>query len=137
MFITKEHYRNFIDTLFVERAKLNKEIKALNSSNADYYEIKNCINQFDHFTSVQTYFMESDRWASFESLELLQTYVEVIKHNYQSMEEYSKSVLPKDGGELIGVTPKEWDELEIMRYELRERMAAWVEFLNFCKGGIL
>lgn len=152
MIIIKEHYRDFIGTLASKIAELHAEIKTWEEdiygvedyiedsedyeySAEDYEEYNMLQREFNHLTSIQKFFMETDRWAEFESLDILKLYVEVIEHNYKSMDEYSNTVLPVDGGNTIGITNEEWDFIETTRCELRKKIVAWTAFLNFCKHG--
>lgn len=136
--IHKEHYRDFIGTLSAKRASLDDEMNSIHWSDGDdatYYEYNNIYKEFDHLTSIQNFFMDSSKWSNFDSLELLKLYVQVIENAYKNIDTYSKSVLPVDGGKLVGVTNKEWDELESYRYELRKKLAAWSLFVYFCENG--
>ena len=133
MRIVIEFYRDFIGTVNEERISLNKQIEALDQE--DYFEYNTLSNQFESLTCAQEYFMNSERWSEFKSLDILKLYVEAIEYNYKSMCAYSKSVLPVDGGELVGITDEEWNELESMRYELGRKWIAWTYFVDFCEYG--
>lgn len=140
MKIVKEFYRDFIGTLAHKRAELNTEIKALEHAferedhdECDCYEYASLKNDFHYYTKIQTFFMETERWTEFANLETLSLYAKVIEQNYNAINEYSKAILPVDGGETIGVTQEEWNEIETARYALREKMIAWLEFAAFCE----
>lgn len=140
MKIVKEYYRDFIGVLAHKRAELNTEIKALEHAfkredydECDRYEYASLKNDFHYYTKIQTFFMETERWTEFANLETLSLYTQVIEQNYNAITEYSKAILPVDGGETIGVTQKEWNEIETARYTLRETMVAWLAFIEFCE----
>ena len=142
MRITKEHYRDFIGALSHERAYWNTEIKAMEHAleNEEYdwvdgYEYRAAIHEFKSYTRIQAYFMETKRWSEFANLELLKMYVMVVDYQYKAIDAYSKAVLPIDGGELIGITQEEWEDLEQRRFELRNKMVAWNTFAKFCEFG--
>lgn len=140
--ITMEHYRDFIGALAHERAYWNTEIKAMEHAleNEEYdwvdgYEYIAAIHEFKSYTRIQAYFMETERWSEFANLELLKMYVMVVDYQYKAIDAYSKAVLPIDGGELVGITQEEWENLKQRRFELRNKMVAWSTFADFCEFG--
>lgn len=136
--IHKEHYRDFVGTLSSKRLTLDNEMSSIRWSDGDdatYYEYNNLYKEFDHLTSIQKFFMDSSKWSYFDSLETLKLYVQVIENAYKNIDAYSKTVLPVDGGNLVGITNKEWDELESYRYKLQKKLAAWSLFTYFCENG--
>ena len=138
MMIVKEHYRDFIGTINTRRAELANEIEFLiDGDECKFMELQVAEEELHYLTSVQEFFMDTSRCAHFKSMELLEMYVNVIKSAYKSMDAYSKSVLPIDGGETIGVSQKEWNEIESTRYELLEKFGAWNLFAKFCKNGTI
>ena len=157
MRITMEHYRDFIGSLAHVRADLNTDIKALEhaferlrrgyseddpdymvDNYGDWMEYDGLCKEFAHYSDIQRYFMEStDRWAEFADLEALKLYINVIECNYDAMTQYSNTVLSVDGGELVGITYEEWNDLERMRYGLGKKLIAWETFADFCEHGMI
>lgn len=140
MRITREHYRDFIGAL-------SKKIAEIEGNMTEYHDERGVVDEEDwreynelwkesnYLESVQKILREETRWAEFESLDALEVYVDNIDICFQSLDSYSKSVLPKDGGELVGATQAEWDRIESMRYELRWTWNAWNTFADFCEYG--
>ena len=136
MAINKEHYRDFIGTINEERAEISAQIERLDLSDpSDQFEYDTYDRQLCYLTSIQDYFMNSDRWTNFDSLELLKLYVEVLDRNYNAMCEYTNAMLPVDGGDLVGVTYEEWDKFEAERYRISNSLKAWRLFAEFCEHG--
>ena len=136
----KEYYRDFIGTLLTEQIRLESEIKTLNrSEEVEYYEIKELINQKDYLVNAFDYFTDGngERLKHFKSLEELKTYISVLKNTYNTMCEYSKTVLLVECGELLGIFNNEWDEFESMRYKFRHKLEAWELFVQFCESGYI
>ena len=143
--ITMEHYRDFIGSLAHEMASLNTEIKAWEHSwergEVDYcdsFEYEGMTQTFAMFKNIQDFFSgNTDRWATFDSLEALRQYVDKLDKAYEAMTEYSMAVLPVDGQDTIGVTDEEWNNLESGRYELGKARTAWNIFADFCEHGCI
>ena len=136
MSIVKEHYRDFTGTLLAEIETLNNDIKALNQSDEiEYYEAQDIYRQIYYLESIHEHFKCEERWATFNSLEDLKTYVTTLKNTYDSMYAYSKAMLPAECNDLIGVTQEEWDKLEGARYRVAKSLNAWELFEQFCESG--
>lgn len=136
MSIIKEHYRDFLGALMCKIEKIEAEIQGLDledESACFEYEIYN--HELSHFAGVRDYLTDESRWVYFDSLESLKGYVQTLDNAYESMTAYVNVVLPVDGGELVGITAAEWDQIESIRYELLQKFKAWSLFEDFCESG--
>lgn len=142
MRITMEHYRDFIGTLAHKRAEWHTELMALEHAlqrgeldECDMFEYENASQNEDFYANIQKYFLETDRWAEFDSLETLKAYVDKISKAYKALDAYSDAVLPVDVQDTVGVSDEEWNRLEDMRWNLKKAEIAWSSFAEFCEYG--
>lgn len=143
--IYKEHYRDFLGTLEVKIEDLSKEITAWEEKfetmeeieYGDDLEYNSVCKESRVLKRVKKYFDNANRWSDFESLKSLKAYVSTIDRTCNSMTEYSKAILPVDGGDLVGVTQSEWDALEKLRYKVSQKYQVWKYFLYFCENGTI
>jgi hypothetical protein len=143
MRITKEHYRDFIGTLAHKKAEVNTEMKAFEHyfergdyDSSDECEYRMLQTEWSFYDRTQKYFMDNhEAWTEFETLDSLKAFVCQMKTTLEAMEQFTITMLPEDGGELIGTTYEEWDKYEDLRYKLRNKCSAWLTFADFCEYG--
>jgi hypothetical protein len=136
MSIVKEHYRDFVGTLSVRITELSAQLESMDFTEETWLEYGMINHELQSLTRIQEHFADSSRWAEFETLESLKTYIQTIKCAYESIDAYSKSVLP-NCKTLIGITHEEWDKLEETRYRLLNTLETWHLFADFCENGTI
>lgn len=134
--IHKEHYRDFIGTLSVKIEEIDAETNKLDlSDSAEWLEYDSLRNTLECYETAQKYFSDPCRWANFDNISSLESYVDSIINCFKSMDKHSESMSPVWGLGLIGATQEEWEVFESMRYEFSKKLTSWKLFLEFCKTG--
>ena len=143
MRITREHYLDFVGTLKSEIAATESRMDLVDRVEGQewefdaYYEYQCLEKTCTWMETILFVFKDTDTWAEFEDLDALKQYVSATEDAYKAMDAYTRTVLPVDGKPLVGVTGKEWDRIETMRYELRRKTIAWSAFVEFCEYGTI
>ena len=137
-YINKETYTNFFEAIGKEINRLENELSHCDMEDlADYPEINGLDREIEYFAEVMKYFSDVAKWDDFNTVEELEDFVKKSKAAYDSLTEYLKTVLWENGGELIGISYREFDRIDAAYLTLGEQVRNWSLFLNFCKTGEL
>lgn len=135
MNINKETYENFFATINKEINRIENVISHYDMENpADYSEAEDFYWEIEQLQRVAKFFSDTTR-LMYCSIEELESYVEKSKTAYDSLTRYIETVLPENGGELSGISYKDFDKIEGTRWTLGEQVRNWTMFLHFCKTG--
>ena len=125
-------YGYFVSVLVEEINEWKDELACM-EQNGDGTEYKEKKMDIIRYTNVLEYFLNAEHWAEFANLKLLQMYVDVMDYKHKELTKYLHEVMQKEGGEPIGLTQEEWDDLEVERKDLFEELVAWSTFCEFCE----
>lgn len=134
-YIDKETYTDFSVAINKEINRLENMISHYDMEDpSEYSEAENFDWEIEQLQRVAKFFSDTTR-LMYCNIEELESYVEKSKTAYNSLTRYIETVLPENGGELSGISYKDFDEIEKARWTLNEQVRNWTMFLHFCKTG--